>query len=83
METEIKIAAKIYQCRDTAKKLHGDGYEKEMSDYKHYIKACMAKFKFKNEIEAAMQLIKDCDGDGVATINILSALAEILEPSKK
>jgi len=35
MQTEqaVKMAAKLYECRDTAKRLLGDGYQKRMTAY--------------------------------------------------
>lgn len=85
MEKEIKLAAKLYECRDTAKKLYGDDYDQRISEYKHFIKAAMVKHEIDNELKSAMKLIEDCkdmDGAGVATMNILAACVELLEPSK-
>ena len=84
MEQQIKMAAKLYQCRDSAKKLYGADYQSKIADYKRYIQACMIKHNYKDEITAAMRLITDCkdlDGSGIGTMNILAACVELIEPS--
>jgi len=82
MEKEIKLSQKIYDCRESARKLYGKDYEKEMSDYKRYIKAAMVKHNLDSELKAAMQLIDDCKdihGADVATMKILSACVDLIE----
>ncbi len=84
MEDQIKLAAKLYKCRDTAKKLYGDHYQEKIEGYKRFIKAVMIKHNYTHELTAAMRLIEDCkdmDGAGMATMNILAAAIELIEPS--
>jgi hypothetical protein len=84
MEDQIKMVAKIYKCRDTAKRFYGDDYQSKISDYKHFIQACMIKHNYKDEIIASIRLISDCqgmEGSGIAAMNILAACAELIEPS--
>ena len=84
MEKQIKMAAKLYECRDTAKKLYGAEFQNKISDYKRYIKACMMKHNYKDEITAAMSLAKDCEGvqgSGMGVMLIMAACVELIEPS--
>ena len=84
MEQQIKMAAKLYECRDTAKKLYGAEFENKISYYKRYIKACMMKHNYKDEITAAMRLAKDCEGvqgSGMGVMLIMAACVELIEPS--
>ena len=80
MEQQIQIAAKIYRCRTTAKRFHGDDYKARVSPYMDIINS-VSKEKGIDELKAAMML---CEGDiikdnGFAIIMIMAALAEILE----
>jgi hypothetical protein len=84
-ELEIKLAAKLYGCRDAAKKLYGKDYQAKMSEYQGYIKAAMVKHNEANEMKAAMLLldsIKGIDGADMGTMNILAAAVELIEPTK-
>ena len=84
MEQKIKMAAKLYQCRDTAKKLYGSEFQNKILDYKRYIQACMIKHNYKDEITAAMRLAIDCesvDGSGTGIMLIMAAYVELIEPS--
>lgn len=83
-EQRVKIAAKLYQCRDTAKNLHRAEYPYRIHEYKEMIKAYMAKHSTDNEIDAAIGLCdeyKDMDGAGMFTMMIMAAAVEIVEPS--
>jgi hypothetical protein len=83
-EEKIKLAARLYKCRDSVKSLFGKEWKKEISFHTNLIKACMKKHSISNEIKAAMKLIDDCkhmDGSGMFTVKILAAAIEIVEPS--
>ena len=84
MEQQIKMAAKFYQCRDTAKRFYGEDFKNKISDYKWFINGCMAKYNYKDEITAAIHLANDCkdeDGAGMAIMLIMAACVEMIEPS--
>lgn len=80
MEQQIKIAAKIYQCRDLAKRLYRERFPEKMKEYQEYIRAYMAKHGV-SELLAVMGLLKLVDAEGMTAINLLAAVAEMLEPS--
>ncbi len=85
MEQQIKLAARLYECRDTAKKLYREEYGKKMLEYQHLIKAAMKKHQLADELKAAMKLIEECkhlEGNGAFTMNVLAAYVELIEPSK-
>jgi len=82
MEKQIKIAAKLYQCRDTAKKFYGERFKEKMAEYQGYILKAMDGRKC-DEMQAVlfladMHTFKD---HPMATINLMAALVEMLEPS--
>lgn len=84
MEQQIKLAAKLYDCRNSCKKLFGADWKKQIEFHTNLIHAAMKKHKIDNEIKAAMKLIEDCqhmDGAGVFTMKILAAAVELVEPS--
>jgi hypothetical protein len=80
MEKEIKIAAKLYQCRDTAKRFLKDDYENHLKPYKHLI--CeVEKVSHKPILECLidclnMESIKD---NGFAMIWFNAAAVELIE----
>ena len=86
-EDKIKLAAKLYKCRDTAKRLYGDQYKSKMVEYGKIITAAMKKHKLDSEVEAAMKIIEEAattekhDGSGITIMNLLAAAVEMIEPS--
>jgi uncharacterized membrane protein len=83
-EKEIKIAAKLYQCRDTAKKLYKDEYDKKLLTYKNFIQAHMKKFN----IDVLPSVLEICSFDsvkcdGITTMLFMAAAVELIEPSKR
>jgi hypothetical protein len=49
-EEKIKLAARLYKCRDSVKSLFGKEWKKEISLHTNLIKACMKKHYISNEI---------------------------------
>lgn len=83
MEQQIKIASKLYECRDAVMRLYGPDWKEAISFHTAVIKGAMRKYSIKNEIEAAMKLVDDCkhmDGAGVFTIKIFAAAVQLIEP---
>jgi hypothetical protein len=83
MEQEIKIAAKLYQCRDTAKKLFKDEFNEKISWYKE--KIIKAKEDLNMDVlETVLELcnIPSVKENGMALMLFMAAAVEILEPSK-
>lgn len=54
MEQLIKISAKLYNCRDTAKRFFGDKYFEKIKPYKDLIQAVMKA----NDLEELPALLK-------------------------
>ena len=82
MEQQIKMAAKLYRCRDTAKRFFKDEFEEKIFPYKKII-SDVAKDKKIGELEAMMQI---CDDDviknnGWALMLLMAAAVELIEPS--
>lgn len=82
METQIKIAARIYECRDTAKKFYGNEWKEKIKFHMDLIQAVMKKHKIDNEVKATVKVIEGVkDDNGIFTMLMLAALAETLEPT--
>lgn len=82
-EQIVNIASKIYACRKTAKFLHGADYPKKMDQYKEIIRSYMKLHK-DDVLVSALNAAQDCNnqpGEGVAILNLMSAAAEMLEPT--
>lgn len=82
MERQIKMAAKLYRCRDTAKRFFGEEFKDKIQPYKKII-ADVAKDKNIGELEA---MIKICDDDviknnGWTLVLLMAAAVELVEPS--
>jgi hypothetical protein len=82
-EQQIKMAAKLYQCRDAAKALHGVNYKTEL---KWYI-ARIYEYQKKQKVETLPAVSAICSLPVVkenpsTTMMFMAAAVEIIEPSK-
>lgn len=82
MEQQIKIAAKLYQCRDTAKRFYRDEFKDKVEPYKECIRKYMAE-SGKDELLSAMDIceIDEMKEKGFAIIMFMAAATELIEPS--
>ena len=78
-QQQVQMAAKLYECRDTAKRLFGDGYKARMDAYGQVIKS-MAKTTDMNEMQAAMYAAKQTGGMGA--VCYLAAFVEMTDPEE-
>ena len=78
-EQAVKMAAKLYECRDTAKSVFGDGYHERMAAYGQVVKSA-ANALGCSDIAAATTLANKAGG-GMAAICYLAAVVEMTEPS--
>lgn len=79
MEDEIKLAAKMYECRDVSKRLLGSKYHERMIEYGSMVKNFAAAKKC-GHLKAATMLA-DGAGGGMAAIFIMASFVEMTEPS--
>ena len=82
MEQQIKITAKLYKCRDTAKSFFKDQYKEKLVPYTHIIKEVMKS----NNLEEIPALLAISGTDhykenGMAQMMYMAALVELLEPT--
>lgn len=75
---QVQMAAKLYECRDTAKRLLGDRYAKEMREWGRIIANCATHEKC-DTMAAGINMAKMVDGINV--LMILAATVELVEPS--
>lgn len=73
----IQISAKLYECRDTARRLLGDKYHDRMEAYGKLIQDVMDRKKC-NELKAGMLLAQHADG--MVSIMVFAATVELIEP---
>jgi uncharacterized membrane protein len=81
-ERDIKMAAKLYKCRDTAKSFYKDEYHEKLRTYKNVIEAHMNKFN----IDVLPSVFEICSfesvrDNGMATMLFMAAAVELVEPS--
>ena len=82
MEKQIKIAAKLYECRDTAKRLFKDDYFERIEPYKKLIQAVM-KANNIGEIPALLKIsqTETYQENEVGQMMFIAAVTELMEPS--
>ena len=82
MEKEIKIAAKLYQCRDTVKNLFKNDFKEKIEPYKTAIKKYMASTG-KDEIHSVLEICntEEIKEKGMAVLMFMAAATEMIEPS--
>lgn len=78
-EQQVKMAAKLYECRDTAKTLLGDRYKARMAELGDALKAIAAGKKCEL-LHAANLAARACDS-GFDQVQVLAAAVELVEPS--
>jgi len=82
-ETHIRLTAKMYEMRDTAKTFLRDSYSERMIEIGAIIKA-RAKREKCDELQSMIRLAKDAQAENESPFVILyltAALVEMLEPS--
>lgn len=84
MEKEIKIAAQLYKCRDTAKRFFRKKYAERLKPYIHIVKEVMKA----NELEVLEAILKISKtktylDDGMVQMLFMAAAVELLEPSEE
>ena len=85
MEKQIKIAAKLYECRDTAKslaKIRKEDYKTMLAPYTHIIKQVMEANK-EEELPALIRISKThtYNDNAMAQLMFMAATVELIEPS--
>lgn len=82
-EQQIKLAAKLYKCRDSAKVLYGKEYKAEL---KWYI-CRIYEYQKKQKVETLPAVLAICSfptvkENSTTTMMFMAAAVEIIEPSK-
>lgn len=77
---QIKIAAKMYKCQETAQKLYREEYDQKVSFYINYVK----KFAETTGLGILESILKICEDDeirnnGMAVMLLMAAGVEILD----
>jgi len=82
MIKEIKIAARLYEIRDTAKRFFKEEFKSKLEPYTALILVHMKK-SGKDELCAAMDLLQleSVQGNGMAQMLFIAAVVEMIEPS--
>jgi predicted house-cleaning noncanonical NTP pyrophosphatase (MazG superfamily) len=82
MEKHIKTAAKLYECRDTAKRFFNEQYKEKLKPYIHVLKHLM-KDKNLEEIPALLEISKTehYKENAMDQMMYMAAVVELIEPS--
>jgi len=82
MEKEIKLASKLYKCRDTAKKFFRDEYSKKLESYTFLLETVMKDHNL-DAIPALLRIseLEAYKENGMAQMMFMAATVELIEPS--
>jgi hypothetical protein len=83
-EQQVKMAARLYQCRDAARKLYGNEYKSKVKWYIDTIEKCK-KDHDTNTLRAVLALcnLPSVKENGMSTMLFMAAAVEIIEPTKE
>ena len=78
------MAAKLYECRDTAKRFFRDEYSEKLQPYTHIVKEVMKA----NNLEELPALLKisgtlSFQENPMAAMMFMAAVVELIEPSNE
>lgn len=81
MEKKIKLAAKLYECRNAAKKFFKEQYFEKLQPYTHILKEVM-KSNNLEEIPALLKITKTnmFQDNEMAQMMFMAAVVELIEP---
>lgn len=78
----VQISAKLLDAHECAKKIFGDGFERQMKTFRPFVQAEMQGKKC-SVLAAVTNIVSDlqknCPGSGMSQVLILAAGVEILE----
>lgn len=79
----IKLTAKLYECRDTARRVSGNSYRNFLLPTIAGIQAIAAEKKL-TPLKAGMLLANECakESDGIGMMWAMAAVVEITEPDE-
>lgn len=82
MEKEVKITAKLYKCRDTAKGLFKEEIKSKLEPYTDIIKKVMEANK-EEVLDAVLRIstTKMYQGEPMTQMMFMAAAVELIEPS--
>lgn len=80
-EKTVRMAAKLYEMRDLAKRLLGDRYSEEMGEIRKIIKGVQSGLKLNEPLVAATRICTANSLGGVDAALIMAAAVEMVEPS--
>lgn len=79
-QQQVQMAAKLYEIRDTAKRLLGDRYKPEMAELGKILKMTADRDK-KEPLAVATEVCKKKDLQGMDMMLIMAAAVELAEPT--
>lgn len=79
-ERQVRMAARLYEMRDTARRLLGEGYGAKMAELGAALKTVADKTQ-REPLSVAIEAARDAHG--LTQCYILAAAVELAEPSSK
>lgn len=79
-QTQVAMAAKLYEARDAMRRILGDKFAARMAELGAVIKQVATK-RGHNELRAAQDIIRAGELQGMDALQVLAAAVELVEPS--
>lgn len=79
-EQHVALAARMYECRATARRLLGDRFEPKMRELANVVRAVAKRDGF-NNIVAGATIIKEARLFGMDLLMLMAAVVEMTEPT--
>jgi hypothetical protein len=80
-EQLVRMAARLYEARDTLRRLQGDRFAQTVANTRPAVEAYMEHHQV-SELTAGMQMCERVRFDGFAQLAILATVVEMIEPSR-
>lgn len=74
------LAPKLYETRDTARQLLGEGFQPRMKELGSMLEK-LAEGRRTGALDVAQDVVRAFDLDGYEAIQVLAAAVELIEPS--
>lgn len=80
-EQQVKIANRMYECRDSSRSILGENYHDKMRTLMVLVRKVAADHN-ESEIQAGARIIRECGFTGVNLMFMMAAVVECVEPSE-
>jgi hypothetical protein len=78
-ESHVRLAARLYEMRDAAKRLLGDRYAQHMADIRAMLETAQSRLQLQDPLTAATRICVANELGGLDVVYIMSGACEMIE----